>query len=104
MVADHKTRPRPETLSEIRMRTVFRILSDETIIRRPREILINQTGSPVRKASCRDRLVPERQPIRGRHIVSQISISKAEYKELVRIRYWRHIIGLQQVIVVVGDP
>jgi len=46
MVVDHKTRPRAETLPRIHMRTVFRILSDETIIRRPREIPINQTGFP----------------------------------------------------------
>jgi hypothetical protein len=34
MVADHATRPRAETLPRIRTLTVFRILSDKTIIRR----------------------------------------------------------------------
>jgi hypothetical protein len=55
------------------------------------------------KASCRstlqtpapnDHLVPERQPIRGRHIARQIVVREAEYKKLVRIRDGWHIRGL----------
>src|SRR5262245_4643610 len=40
----------------------------------------------------------------GRLIARQILIGEAEYKKLVRIRYRRHVIGLQQKIVVVGNP
>jgi hypothetical protein len=42
--------------------------------------------------------------MRGRHIVRQIVVCEAEYKKLVRIRYRRHIRGLQQEIIVVGNP
>ena len=56
------------------------------------------------KASCRDQLVPERQPVRGRLIARQISIREAKYEKLVRIRYRRRIGGEQQEIVVVGNP
>ena len=45
--------------------------------------------------SSDDQLVAERQPIRGRHVARQIVIREAEYKKLVRIRYRRHIVGLQ---------
>jgi len=34
----------------------------------------------------------------------QILIREAEYKKLVRIRYRRHIRGLQQEVIVVGNP
>ena len=34
----------------------------------------------------------------------QIVIREAKYKKLVRIRHRRHIVGLQQEIVVVGNP
>src|SRR6516164_838548 len=40
----------------------------------------------------------------GRHVVREIVISEAEYEKLVRVRYRRHIRGLQQEIVIVGNP
>ena len=40
----------------------------------------------------------------GRLVARQIVIREAEYEKLVRIRYRRHILGLQQKIVVVGNP
>ena len=40
----------------------------------------------------------------GRHTARQILIREAEYKKLVRIRYRRRVRGLQQEIVVVGNP
>src|SRR6516162_992666 len=40
----------------------------------------------------------------GRHVVGEIVIREAEYEKLVRIRYRRHIRGLQQEIVIVGNP
>jgi len=49
-------------------------------------------------------LVPERQPVRGRHIARQIFIREAEYKKRVRIRYRRVIGGRQKEIVIVRHP
>ena len=51
-----------------------------------------------------DPLVLERQPMSGRHVVREIVIREAEYEKLVRVWYRRHIVGLQQEIVIVGNP
>jgi len=51
--------------------------------------------APQKKMRLTDRLVPERQLMSGRQVVREIVIREAEYEKLVRIRYRRHIRGLQ---------